>query len=299
MQVRILVVEDDALQASVLTSMLEARGFFVDAAGTGVEALRKVRTGWFDLVLMDFSLPEIDGLAAAQLIAALTKATGRPRLVGLTASPQSWDPGAAAPTHIFDAVEAKPWDPDTLVATLLRCHAAAPPARHGWLDLDAALNSRFGGASRQDTDPAPAGCLRVLVADDDVLWRSVLVAGLESLGHTVFAARDGLEALRDVSSTPYDIVITDYRMPQVDGIAAARLIFDIVVRANRPRLIALTASPELLHQQIAGQPDLFDEVVGKSAGMTGLLAAFERCAAYIRRPRPEAAIRVMELATAL
>ena len=277
--------------------MLEVRGFYVEAASTGVEALRKVRIGFFDLVLMDFALPEIDGLAAAQLIATLTKATGRPRLVGLTASPHLWDTGAAQ--HIFDAVESKPFDAEKLVATLRRCHAAAPPARHGWLDLDAALNSRFGGASPQDQLQPTAGGLRVLVADDDVLWRSVLVAGLESLGHSVVAARDGLEALRDISSCPYDIVIADYQMPQVDGVSAARLIFDIVARANRPRLIALTASPDLLNRQIEGQPDLFDEVVAKSTGMAGLLAAFERCAAYIRHPKTEIPIRVMDLSTVI
>lgn len=299
MQVRVLIVEDDLLQAQVLAAMLESHGFYVEGAATGVEALRKVRVGWFDLVLMDYGLPEVDGFAAARLIATLTKVTGRPRLVALTASPDRMGSTAPGDEHVFDAIEAKPWQADALVATLRRCHEAAPPAHRGSFDLDAVLNNRFGGSAASADDDAPGDVLRVLVAEDDELWRTIVVGAIENLGHHVVAARDGLEALRDISTSRYDVVIVDYRLPEIDGVAAARLIFDIVARAYRPRLIALTASPELLREHLAGQADLFDEVVAKSAGIASLLAAFERCAAYVHRPKMAGPVKVMQLAASI
>src|SRR3954469_12521532 len=59
----------------------------------------------------------------------------------------------------------------------------------------------------------------VLVADDEASIRHVLTLVLSEHGYDVRAVADGEEALRELASRPYDVVISDVRMPKVDGMA--------------------------------------------------------------------------------
>jgi len=66
----ILIVEDDPLIAEVLTSLLEAAGHRVEAAGDGASGLDRILAGGIDLVLLDLMLPEIDGLDLCRRVRA-------------------------------------------------------------------------------------------------------------------------------------------------------------------------------------------------------------------------------------
>jgi two-component system NtrC family sensor kinase len=59
--------------------------------------------------------------------------------------------------------------------------------------------------------------LRVLVADDQEHMRELLVEALSADGHTVDPAEDGVAALKLLDAQPYDLVVSDLQMPQVDG----------------------------------------------------------------------------------
>lgn len=61
--------------------------------------------------------------------------------------------------------------------------------------------------------------VRILLVEDDADLRDVLQALLESQGYSVGAAGDGLEALSRLDLEPFDLVVTDYRMPRMDGMA--------------------------------------------------------------------------------
>jgi signal transduction histidine kinase len=66
---RILVVEDNQVNQKVVTAVLRKRGFYIELANDGQEALRKLKTSAaFDLVLMDVQMPVLDGLEATRLI---------------------------------------------------------------------------------------------------------------------------------------------------------------------------------------------------------------------------------------
>jgi len=84
-QGRILVVEDDDIQRSVLQSVLAAGGFEVETVSSGGVAVPKILDGRYDLVLLDYQLPEIDGLTIARLVRGLMGEVARPRLIALTA----------------------------------------------------------------------------------------------------------------------------------------------------------------------------------------------------------------------
>lgn len=59
--------------------------------------------------------------------------------------------------------------------------------------------------------------LRILVVDDEVSMRNILNRMLQSDGHTVGFASDGMEALRSFEAGHWNLVITDYLMPEMDG----------------------------------------------------------------------------------
>jgi len=313
LSIRILVVEDDILQRDVLATMLQGQGYYVETAENGLDALVKARVGWFDLILMDYMIPEVDGLATARLITDLTKATGRPRLIALSAAPEALLAREAGAKTVFDAVEKKPWDAQSLLATVKRCHEAAPNPGSRWAAANEVLITRSGRRRRVAEQwvatpgrEQPAICddlepdeTAILVVDDDDLLLSFFKSALESEGYSVDTATNGLDALRKIAINRYEIVILDYQMPEIDGLATARLIVELVGKADRPQLIALSSAAEQLTDREAGCLTVFDVIVPKSHGMESVLSAVKRSLDYRRRPVSDGPINVKQLAARL
>jgi CheY-like chemotaxis protein len=286
----VLVVDADAARADLVQLGLEQNKYYVETTRDGLEAVRKARSGWFDLVLMGDDIAEIESLAAARLISDFTIVVGRPRLIALTAAPERLRAREAGGRGAFDAILEVPCDMPSLLRTLRDCLAAAPERtyRAAWDTSPAAASATVGRAPHApprrsdapygDEDPDPSDTVQILVADDELPVLEVLRASLEAQGYDVDTAANGLDALRKLASYRYDIVITDYRMPEIDGLAAAKLMFELHSRSERPRLIAFTATPERLSARDGGPLTLFDEVVAKTRGIDGLLAATRRCA---------------------
>lgn len=127
MQSRILIIEDDPLQQAVLRSALQCRGYEVDVASDGLSGLRMLRTGCFDLAIIDYQLPEIDGFASARLLCDMVPKDDRPKLIAVTAACDSLITREMS-DNVFDAILSKPLDLPgllTMVSTQLR----ATPAR--------------------------------------------------------------------------------------------------------------------------------------------------------------------------
>ena len=83
--------------------------------------------------------------------------------------------------------------------------------------------------------------LNILLADDEPINRIVLAAMLESLGHTPVEVADGRQAVEKARSQPFDLVILDIRMPELDGPGCARAIRALEGPASTVPIIALTA----------------------------------------------------------
>lgn len=65
---------------------------------------------------------------------------------------------------------------------------------------------------------------RVLLVDDDPALRTMLREYLETHGHSVETAADGYEAVTKIDQAGYDAVVTDYNMPELDGLAVLQHI---------------------------------------------------------------------------
>ena len=84
--------------------------------------------------------------------------------------------------------------------------------------------------------------LRILVAEDNPINQKVVIALLCSMGHSVDVVENGLQAIRAVCSQPYDVVLMDINMPEMDGVTATKCIRELDGERARIPIIAVTAN---------------------------------------------------------
>jgi CheY-like chemotaxis protein len=131
----------------------------------------------------------------------------------------------------------------------------------------------------------PEGGLRILVAEDNSVNQVLIRAMLSRLGHYQDVVGDGLEALHQVQAAPYDLVLMDVQMPQMDGIAATRAIRALPGAVARIPIIAMTANVMSEDQRACTDAGM-DGFVGKPIDRAQLREVIETCS---RRPvAPEA-----------
>ena len=122
---RVLCAEDNPYARIVLKTVLNELGHAVDFAGSGEAAVAAVERGAHDLVLMDVTLPGMDGLAATRAIRALNGAAARVPIIGISGRSEPRDRGAALAAGM-SAFMAKPVSPAALAEAI-----AALVARSG------------------------------------------------------------------------------------------------------------------------------------------------------------------------
>ena len=275
--IRVLIVEDDVVQRELLRSALSRRGYEIGMASDGLSAIWQMREGSYDLALIDYELPEIDGLAAARLIQDLM-GEACPKLIALTATPDVLAVRDVITGGTFEEIIAKS-NMAMLMSRLERHLNCIPDTASrrafedalllkNWTDYDADPRRLQG----QPDKPLPP---RILIVEDDHLQQHIIRSALETRGYIVETVADGLQAVRMIRGGIYDLVLVDYRLPELDGLAAARLILNLMNEDIRPPMIALTSLPGHLIDRQEEIERTFDCVIPKSSGLPILLAAVD------------------------
>lgn len=127
-EARILVVEDDDVQQCVLRSIFESGGFTVDTISNGRDAVAKIVGGEYDLVLLDYLLPVMDGMTIARLVREAMGEGTRPRLIALTALVEVVAGLELLSGKAFDGVLSKAVDVPELLTIVTR-HFRTEPRR--------------------------------------------------------------------------------------------------------------------------------------------------------------------------
>ena len=115
---KILLVEDQEMNRDMLSRRLKKRGYEVEVAVDGAEGVEKARNGTPDLILMDMSLPVMDGWEATRTLKA-DEGTRAIPVVALTAHAMSTDREKALEAGC-DAYETKPVELPRLLETILK-----------------------------------------------------------------------------------------------------------------------------------------------------------------------------------
>ncbi|MGM9486619.1 response regulator [Ideonella sp. YS5] len=218
---RTLVVDDNACAREQVLEMLDAAGMRADAAEGGDEALERLvladaeRTP-YDLVLLDWKMPGMNGLECAERLRRLPLSRRRPPAV-LMLSAFSRDEvlqRAQERRIVFADLLTKPVTPSSLFDACCKALGLAPV-------FISSVNRRDGLLSH--THAALRGA-RLLLVEDNAINRELALDLLSNAGVEVQVAGDGREALDILSRGSFDGVLMDCQMPVMDGFAAARAI---------------------------------------------------------------------------
>jgi len=141
-----------------------------------------------------------------------------------------------------------------------------------WLEIAAPEAAAPEAALPEDLSATPLQGLRILVVDDNRINRIVATKSLEALGAESEAVESGAEAIKAVLQSPFDLVLMDINMPEMDGLEATRLIRALPSAVAEIPIIALTADV-MSHQHKAYARAGMDGVVAKPFSPAQLLGA--------------------------
>jgi two-component system sensor histidine kinase/response regulator len=266
---RALVVDDNTTNRLVACSHLRSWGLRCEEATTPMRALEMLREAAaagqpFRVALVDFQMPELDGLQLGRAIKDEPAIAGTTLL--LLTSVGQLGIQALASAAGFAHCLTKPVKPSTLRSVL--CSAVAADVASGDVAVEkipAALP-----ASRR-TGPS----LRILLAEDNVVNQKVALRTLETMGHVVTVVSDGLLALRELERNTFDVVLMDCQMPIMDGFEATHAIRAREAGGRRTPIIAMTANA-LAGDREACLSAGMDDYIPKPVRADQLRAALER-----------------------
>ena len=219
---RVLVVDDNATNRQILMRQMSSWGMSVRETGSPREALGWVRDAdRFDLGIVDMQMPEMDGVSFASEVHRVREELP---LVLLSSLGGAVD----VPAETFVASLTKPVRPSQLYEALLEVVGAG---------LEAA------GSPRPDAigpEVAARHPLRLLLVEDNAVNQQLALLLLEKLGYRADVAANGVEALEALERQPYDAVLMDVEMPEMDGLEATRRIRER--SSGGPHVIAVTAN---------------------------------------------------------
>ena len=217
----VLIVDDNATNRRILEIQLKRWGMQPTSSSSGTEGLRKMAEQNFDVVLIDFQMPEMDGVILAREIHKR-----KPAALILLSSSGETIKGEDA--NLFRFQIPKPIRHSALFNALV--NIIGPEST----ELPKIAQPKF------DSTMAARHPLRILLVEDISVNQQVGLLMLSRLGYTADLASDGLRAVAAVEKAEYDLILMDIQMPNMNGIDAGRLIRERL-RANCPSIFALTA----------------------------------------------------------
>ncbi len=268
---RLLIVDDNDTNRLIVIRLARNWGMLTRDTASPREALEWIRRGDpFDLAIVDLRMPDMDGLELAAeirkqetLSARLRAAAASQRLpiilsssLGKREVPEAL--GIATylskpirPSHLYDAFA-------TIFADAPTAQAAAPAKPV----LDATMAEKLP--------------LRILVAEDNAVNQKLALRLLAQMGYRADVAGNGIEALQALERQPYDVVLMDVQMPEMDGLEASRQMCARWAREARPRIVAMTANAMQGDREMCLDAGM-DDYLSKPIRVNELVDALNRC----------------------
>lgn len=212
---KILIIDDDPIVLRLAEGALSGGGYDVTVAQNGKEGLNHARNGGYDLALLDYMMPELDGLAFVSILKGAEKTKNIPVVMVTSAYDEKLrqDGFAAGVVDFFY----KPFAPDELVDfvdTLFESNKLEPPESS-----------------------------KVLAIDDSPIVCKTYQQILSKTGHDYRIVKDSTQALETIRKFMPDLILMDAYMPNIDGYELTRMI-----KADKDldtiRIIMVTADTE-------------------------------------------------------
>ncbi|HEU5081490.1 MAG TPA: response regulator [Opitutaceae bacterium] len=279
---KVLLVDDSTTSCRLLDHYISSWGMQTTDVNSGKEALNVLSAAAmtpepFGVVVIDASMPGMDGLELARAIRA------KPQLEGLRIVFLNTLSRAVMPNEMIELGLAvsllKPVRQSELLSALVR--VLPPPETSG---LNGHRGTRIGTGtpelksgdrSHAPTISVPPVSLRVLLAEDNLVNQRVALLQLQKLGHRATPASNGLEVLAALEKQEFDVILMDCHMPEMDGFEATRRIRENPT-LSKIRVIALTANAMQGDREKCIAVGM-DDYLSKPVRVAELQAALVRC----------------------
>ena len=212
--IRVLVVDDNATNRQILSETLEKWGMDVVLAEGGVQGIGHLQQAEqsnqpISLVITDLHMPVMDGFDFSEKIRSLPGCEDT-NIVMLTSGAGHSDAQRCKELRI-DRHLMKPVKQSELLSAVF----FALNLHHADWELSTPETAE---------EPQSIGSLNILLAEDGIANQKLAVAMLNRWGHKVTIANNGYEALDALANKPFDLVLMDVQMPEMDGLKATEEI---------------------------------------------------------------------------
>lgn len=222
----VLIVEENATTRRMLRQYCDSWGMTAADTDSASQAVELVRGGeQFDIALIDYTLSAMDGATLAREIDAIGGT--RPVKILVLAPHGPAYTAARSATPYVKAVLTKPVHQSHLYDAMAAVLTASTDA----------LPYQYASARPKIQPP-----LRILLAEDNVVNQRMAQLLLERLSQTADVVSNGKEAVNAATLLPYDLILMDVLMPEMDGLDATRQIRERLPKERQPRIIAMTAN---------------------------------------------------------
>ena len=230
---KVLITDDNTTAREILSGMLASFGFRVDQAGSGESAIALLEeandTSPYQLVLMDWQMPGMDGVDTVREIQNSPSLTNIPTVIMVTAYGRE-DASAAATGLDITGFLTKPITPSTLLDSIMMAMGEKITSTRASLQVDTfdSYISLIRGA-------------KILLVEDNEMNQDLATEVLNKYGMTVVIANNGQEALDHLKMDVFDGVLMDCQMPIMDGYTATGKIREQEQFKGLP-ILAMTAN---------------------------------------------------------
>lgn len=233
-KLRTLVIDDNPSALQMYSSMMREFHFQVATAASGAEALYKIQQMPVDFILLDWMMPELDGMDVVASINKLVekgKLEKLPVIIMMTA--HTTDPAVTIDDKkIISSIMQKPFTSKSLYDEIIKAFNQPKIVTSSRQEATQPL------AENTQLDNKVKG--KILLVEDNFINQQVASELLKSGGYEVVIASDGKEALAKVDAEKFDIVLMDIQMPVMDGLTATMELRKKYSPAQLP-VIAMTA----------------------------------------------------------
>ncbi len=231
---KVLVVDDSATSREILQTYLESFSLAVTTAKSGYEAIELLENSAvadpFQLILMDWKMPQMDGIATIRQMLKNPRIARMPTLVMVSAYGREEVMSRCEDISIGGFLM-KPvgqfmlWE--TIMQLLDKSQASIGPRPIETINTQYCLSDKVKGA-------------KILLAEDQLINQQIAEAFLQNAGFAVTIANNGKEAVELIKRQQFEAVLMDLKMPDMDGYQATQMI-RADSRFNDLPIIAMTA----------------------------------------------------------